>query len=432
MQSSRYNIFTKCNFKDGYDVVYQPFAQSLILVPSETARALEKNELDKIDQKELQKHLKQGIVVEDRDFELAEIKLFHWRRKMDTRKFGMTLIPTYLCNFKCPYCYEAVCYDGINDDKEMMSSDICDSIIELTERKIKEGAKSVNFEWYGGEPLLALDIVIDMTKRLTALCKEKEVTFDVRMVSNGYLLDEETAKKLGDIGISNIQITLDGLASSHDKQRALRDSGPTFDRIVENLKNAYKHIKQIIIRVNVGADNQNAAAEVREYLKENIPDAENITIYLSQLLSEDGSYLDEDVFACENDRFIENGDKMEDIDLRKSAFCMLNNPNAIVIDCKGDVFDCWEWLSEENVVGKLQPGGKIKYNKRFYEHVFYDPTEDEKCKDCCVLPLCMGGCKPRQYRGMKCEALIGSASEINRKLNGAAAKLIFGEIPGHP
>jgi len=427
MQSSRYNIYTKCNFKDGYDVVYQPFAQSLVLVPSDTARALENNELDKIDPKELQKHLKQGIIVEDKDLELAEIKLYHWRKKMDTSRFGMTLIPTYLCNFKCSYCYEAVSYDGINDDTRMMSADICESIILLTEKKIKEGAKSVTCHWYGGEPLLACDTVIDMTKKLAALCEEKEVKFNARIVTNGYLLNEVTAKAIGDAGITDVQITIDGLAEKHDKLRFLKTGEPTFERIIENIRTSYKYFKRINLRVNVGEGNSDAAVEVRKYIKENIPEAENISVYLSQMFLEDGTFMDEDMFSCEKSKFFDSGDKIEALDMRRATFCILNDPDGTVIDCRGDVFACWEWLSEENIIGNLQLSGIIKYNKRFYEHVFYDPTEDEKCRDCNILPLCMGGCMPRRRRGMKCDVQMRSENEINRKLNGAAARLIFGD-----
>lgn len=32
------------------------------------------------------------------------------------------------------------------------------------------------------------------------------------------------------------------------------------------------------------------------------------------------------------------------------------------------------------------------YSKLFYDYMTYDVTNDEKCSQCKVLPLCMGGC----------------------------------------
>ena len=31
----------------------------------------------------------------------------------------------------------------------------------------------------------------------------------------------------------------------------------------------------------------------------------------------------------------------------------------------------------------------------------YDPTEDEKCKDCNIMLLCMGGCSHYRLNGME-------------------------------
>jgi len=105
---------------------------------------------------------------------------------------------------------------------------------------------------------------------------------------------------------------------------------------------------------------------------------------------------------------------------------MLGYPYNAVIDCRGKVFDCRELLGDKHAVGQLEPGGTIKYNKRFYDNVFYDPTEDKKCRVCKLLPICMGGCKPRIARGDNCDIYMRSEQEINMKINGEAAKQLFG------
>lgn len=30
-------------------------------------------------------------------------------------------------------------------------------------------------------------------------------------------------------------------------------------------------------------------------------------------------------------------------------------------------------------------------NLEYYKHILFDPTKDYKCKDCTILPICMGG-----------------------------------------
>lgn len=46
--------------------------------------------------------------------------------------------------------------------------------------------------------------------------KLSDANINVNMVSNGYLLDYDTAKKLVESGISLIQISIDGFEEDHD------------------------------------------------------------------------------------------------------------------------------------------------------------------------------------------------------------------------
>jgi len=426
MQSSHYNIFTPCNFKEGSDILFNPATGAFILIPSADARAIEANDFYKIEPEMLEKYRERGLIVDDDgSLERSRLKFYHWKNKMSADSLSLTLIPTYLCNFACSYCYESV-LKGLNDDASRMSGAVCDSIVKLVENKIREGAKSISFEWYGGEPLLAKDIVESLSLRLIRLCKEKGVPYRNTIVTNGYLLDEETAKMLADIEISNAQITIDGTSEVHNKTRKLRNGEDTFDRIVENIKTACKYLKKIVVRVNISADNLGAAADVREYFREAIPDAANISVYPTIVINTDYTYgADENEFQRHKDKFYRGDTWPERMERRTGTHCMLNRASSFIIDCHGRVLKCGVFLGEDYVVGTLAKNGDIQYNQKYYDYVLYDPTEDPECKNCKHLPVCMGGCRPYRWKNLTCEHKLVTAEEINRKLNCEAVQRIF-------
>ena len=53
----------------------------------------------------------------------------------------------------------------------------------------------------------------------------------------------------------------------------------------------------------------------------------------------------------------------------------------------------------------------------------YDPTQSEECRECSILPFCMGGCPDRYFKVIKetgrgdCASLKGYLSEITHYID---------------
>ena len=137
------------------------------------------------------------------------------------------LFPTEKCNFRCTYCYE---------DFEIgkMSSGIQRGIEKLLERRIPD-LKLLSFSWFGGEPLLAKDVVLRLSRFAKQLCLENGVNFRGGLTTNAYLLDFELASQLLEVNQNFFQVTLDGTAEQHNKLRRRADGAGTFDTIWQNL-----------------------------------------------------------------------------------------------------------------------------------------------------------------------------------------------------
>lgn len=97
------------------------------------------------------------------------------------------------------------------------------------------GKKSLRLDWFGGEPMLFFNKMVDYCIRINKYCVEHEILFQHSMTTNGYLLTKDKAAKLIECGINLYQITIDGTSNTHDKYRQLKNGSPTWQTIVNNL-----------------------------------------------------------------------------------------------------------------------------------------------------------------------------------------------------
>lgn len=117
--------------------------------------------------------------------------------------------------------------------------------------------KRLNFSWFGGEPLLAKDVVLRLAEFAYNLCKQNQVEFKGGFTTNAYLLTQELATKLISLQQNFFQITLDGLREEHDRLRKRINGKGTFDVIWKNLL-ALKEIPayfDCMLRLHVRRDN---------------------------------------------------------------------------------------------------------------------------------------------------------------------------------
>lgn len=221
---SNYNIFFE---REGESFLYCPLSNSFAKLSPETYAYLKEryeNDLPMEDD-DLRDTLRSMKAI-DTDDELEIMKLRHLEdlRKFSRRTMSLTINPTLACNFRCGYCFEK------EHQNKYMSPEIENKIVEHVRNS--EECRKVFVTWFGGEPLLGFKTIRTLTAKLMALGKE----YEAGMVTNGYLLTEEVAGMLTELRIKSIQITLDGRKEVHDSRRHLAGGGPTFDRIVDNIR----------------------------------------------------------------------------------------------------------------------------------------------------------------------------------------------------
>lgn len=132
------------------------------------------------------------------------------------------------CNLRCDYCFVK------KKRPDHMTVEIMRKSIDLLTRASKK-LKDVGILFFGGEPLLRLDLIQETVSyaRDVLGAANKTVKFD--MTTNGTLLDDKKTQYLARAGIKYL-LSLDGDREDHDAHRRTRDGRGSFDLTMSNFK----------------------------------------------------------------------------------------------------------------------------------------------------------------------------------------------------
>lgn len=347
-----------------------------------------------ITDKEFEKNLKDcGYIIDDTIDEKQLIRINTFRSRFNNSVGMITIAPTMSCNFRCVYCFEK------NEEyKEgAMSNTTADNIVSY----IKERATSLtslSVTWYGGEPLMALDKIVYISKQILDICKESNIDYKASVVTNGYNINEEIVQTLLQCSINIVQITLDGPKEIHNKRRPLANGEGTFDTIISNIEKI-KDLIDVHIRINIDYENQNRLNEIVDVLREKSL-IDSVTLYLGLVVSPNDNYetnkcISDEMYSKLNLKFMtDNNIPVLYIYPRpKGNYCCADSCYGVVFDSSGNMYKCWSDIGiKERAIGNINNEPVTPNINLINSYLFFDPTVDDKCSDCKYLPVCLGGC----------------------------------------
>lgn len=399
MKPSRYNFFYNYG-KNGYAfVAYNSFSNAMALMTQEQFDQFcdFQTHLDvQLDQTYVEELKKGSFIVDDEVDELALIRERMLSSRYNTSHIGFTLAPTLECNFRCIYCYEKGC-----EKKGTMSKEVQDAIVNYVERRATT-IGNLSITWYGGEPLLALDIIENLTERFLDICSRNKINYSAGIVTNGYLLNKKNLDRLVKCKVNHCQVTIDGDRETHNQRRPHYLGVDTYDTIIQNACEASKFFP-ISIRVNIDKKNMNGLLAINQRVKEN--GVSNIFIYPAPIKVNNECYVENvclnnsDFFEFEYEFISSNGNDNDWLRKYPTLYgnsCCADCASAFVVGEDGSLYKCWSDIGRHelacgNIVDeKIDVSKMIRYSK-------YDPTRDEKCSKCKFLPICMGGCMRDVY-----------------------------------
>lgn len=331
----------------------------------------------------------------------------------------LTIAPTMDCNYTCHYCFE-------KREKIYLDDERINAIVNYV--SLQKHIKHVKIVWFGGEPLLALNQIEDLYFKLREI-EGKE--YDSRIITNGYFLNREVLERLVCIGVSSMQITLDGNKSNHNNVKFTLDCKDTFSKTLNNIDLVLREFPDLYVdlRVNITRKNTSDYKELYDYLKQRYASYKNFSLYPGFVCDTCGDCSDICLSRKEKVKYImdlyKNGVRTAYSCYPGSLYqeCAIRNENTIAFDPEGYAYKCWEIMgNKQYAIGRLNKDGNIiDVNRSILNRYHYgaDPLSDKKCSSCSYLPVCCGGCPHERlenlFNGKKhdvCTYLKGYMSEI--------------------
>lgn len=392
MKRSRFNVFQEI---DGKMYVFNTFSKGMASIDQLHIEALHPNGKGSLSDIEdsFAALSELGILVEDGLDEIGSLRYAYWQSKMSSNELEFVVSPTMDCNFRCTYCFET-------PRKGKMLESTQDAVFSFVKQKVIDLKPSkIRFIWFGGEPLLAMDVVKSFSKKILSLVDENNVAFNMIVITNGYLITPEVVSALESCGVSAVQITIDGDANVHDKRRILANGEGTYKRIIENLKSFSSSNIEVGIRVNMDKDNVGAFSAV----KNAVESIGNCRITCRPALVEPATKHEDEIkrrcYMSECAEFYNSSDvmeyysgwKLEDLGVQL-CFCGAEHCNSYAIDELGNLYKCWNSMGvDSEILGSVFNPDEL--NESVVSQFFgRDPFSEPDCMDCAYIPICGGGC----------------------------------------
>jgi uncharacterized protein len=353
---------------------------------------------------------------------------------------------TETCNLRCRYCvYSGSYYYERQHSKKTMTAETARMAIRNFWEHSRDLDK-VHISFYGGEPLVAFDLLRETIAYARSLGRWPKMYLHVD--TNGTLLTDEMIRYF----IENrfyLQISLDGPKEMHDRFRVFSNGKGTFDRIMSNLRKIRKmNPEYYMLYVSF------ATTLVPPYDLERLddfyssPPFRDNAVNLTLLSQYDTTFFDKHARGIESklertylslrDQYvatrIENGTptnfvraliEQDMTRLCRRGFSTMNgsvHPNGIClpgarrvfVSVDGGYYPCERVLGEDFRIGDVENGVQPERVKRLVEDYMRLSAPD--CFNCWAVRLCRmcfsmarkGGNMDRDRKRTQCDAERGN------------------------
>ncbi|MFZ2471599.1 MAG: radical SAM protein [Methanothrix sp.] len=341
--------------------------------------------------------IKNGFILNDDINELERIEYLYNANFFRTDEIGIVLVPTLQCNFKCPYCFEAKYKKGYEESKNYFD------ILKNFADKNFYNKKRVNISLFGGEPLLRKKEIFSYLDYVFAQSNKYGYELSTSIVTNGFLLDENTVSALFKYNCALLQVTLDGNKEDHNRLRVLHDNRGTFDEIVKNFKSAIQYSNNVhtntrfILRVNMLNQNVDHIESILDLFDN---DERNKITIMFRSVRNTSQFKEININSDSDLKNFYDAAKNRGFNIYKntnySQYCEANGgANFFYVAPDLKIWKCLADISAEITnIGKIDETGILQLNlshlSEWYQKT--NPFKDERCRECYYLPICYGGC----------------------------------------
>lgn len=333
-------------------------------------------------------------------------------KKRSTVVKALCLHIAHDCNLACRYCFaEEGEYKG---DRSLMSAEVGKKALDFL---IENSGNRVNLEvdFFGGEPLMNMDVVKEIVVYGRQLEKEHNKKFRFTMTTNGVLLDDEIMEFLNK-EMSNVVLSIDGRKEVHDHMRPTRNGKGSYDLVLPKFQKFAKMRgdKSYYVRGTFTGNNLDFSKDVIH-----MADLGFKEISIEPVVTEDSepyAIKEEDLPKIfeEYDNLAKEMIKREKegrgftffhymIDLtggpcvaKRLSGCG-SGTEYLAVTPWGDLYPCHQFVGEDDfLLGNVYDG--VQKTDLVNEFKGCNVYTKEKCKDCFARFYCSGGCAANSYK----------------------------------
>jgi len=278
MHSSRYNLVFEIEGRD-QALVLNPLSRAMDAVPVTEDSLLSVLRGDRspedLGREEVAYLLSRGYLFlssADEDGLLARLVL---EDENHTGPVDFLLFPTFLCNFRCPYCFQGQRPSG----DALLTFDALDRVFRAIAeiRRCRDADQPPLLYLFGGEPLLQGKRPEALIRRILERARTEGCR--VAIITNGWSLSHY-ADLLVEHGVELVQVTLDGPPRIHDRRRCRPGETGTFERIAQGVTRLLGTGTRAHVRCNLDAENLEAVPELARTALALGWDREDLTLFV--------------------------------------------------------------------------------------------------------------------------------------------------------
>lgn len=317
-------------------------------------------------------------------------------------RLELILLPTEQCNLRCTYCYETF-------EHGKMGPAVIAGVKALIERR-SPSLNELAISWFGGEPLLAMDVIGEISEHAIRTTAAAGIDFSADMTTNGYLLDRRRFAECLRHRVSFFQVSLDGDAELHDRTRVRRSGAGTFDRIWENLVDMKEVAADfaVLLRLHYTGQNYRQVARFAARLNDFIGDDPRFRVHfksigrlggkndhaITELSPQEEREVQQHLWSVSGCR--------QGADLMENYVCYAAKGNSLVIRSTGRIAKCTVALSDDfNSIGELTEQGELLVDQVKFQR-WVAPVLEERWTDAsCPLASVTREARPWQANGAR-------------------------------
>lgn len=420
MKSSQYNNYIP--LENGQYILYNTLSRAIILVDEEIRKNIQEceNPESNLPPEAVNYFTQLEIIVDDDKDEFSMVKQRYNAKCYSERSLNFIVSPTALCNLSCCYCWQRAkgSFTKQSTLKTTMSESTLKGVLQFIKQTTDElNATEIPLMFYGGEPLMAKDVLYEIYGNLAAWCTEHSITMNPKFSTNCTLFDESVIEKLLSYNsIDFVRVPLDGPEKIHDKYRHFANGKGTYHIIMKNIELLQDAGITVEIQYNINPHYEYAPQLFDDLIERGL---NNITVNCHRLfdpltfvleVKEALDLLDEHVSVpkskilpsfkecSKGKKFVYTWALKKGFELHRPKFglflpCKAASYYMYVIDPRGEVYKCpTAMLTESMEVGRIRKNGTLEKYPFWYEWMDINPTMFDECSVCSYLPSCGGGC----------------------------------------